>query len=101
MKTVYKTKGVCSRSIAIDMENGVINSVEFMGGCDGNLKAVSRLVKGMRARDAISALRGIRCGFKDTSCPDQLARALGELEKDAQESRAAGSPAVSKTENNT
>ena len=79
MKTIFKTKGVCSRSIAIDTENGIINSVEFKGGCDGNLIAVSRLVKGMQTKDAIRILKGIRCGRKDTSCPDQLARALSEM----------------------
>ncbi|NLO49055.1 MAG: TIGR03905 family TSCPD domain-containing protein [Clostridiales bacterium] len=79
MKTKFITKGVCSRSIVIDTENGIINSVEFKGGCDGNLKAVSRLVKGMQTGDAIHMLKGIRCGYKDTSCPDQLAKALSEL----------------------
>lgn len=76
MVYTYKTSGTCSTLIEIDIENGIINSVKYTGGCNGNLQGVSRLVKGMRVDDVIEKLDGIRCGFKPTSCPDQLARAL-------------------------
>lgn len=72
----YQTKGVCSSSIEIEVEDGIIKFVEFSGGCNGNTKGVSALVTGMKATDAIAKLKGIRCGFKTTSCPDQLAQAL-------------------------
>lgn len=75
----YQTKGTCSTSIDIEVENGVIKFVEFFGGCNGNLKGVANLVTGMKVDDAISKLRGIRCGFKNTSCPDQLAQALEQM----------------------
>ena len=76
MKGVYHTKGVCARSIELDVEDGIINSVRFIGGCDGNLKGVSSLVAGMSVEEAIGRLEGICCGYKPTSCPDQLAQAL-------------------------
>ena len=76
MKTVYKTKGTCSRQILVDVENGIVNSVEFVGGCSGNTQGIASLVKGMKVEDVIARCEGIRCGFKDTSCPDQLAKAL-------------------------
>ncbi len=72
----YKTSGTCSRMVIIDLEDGIITDCSFVGGCAGNTLGVSSLVKGMRAKDAISKLKGIKCGFKPTSCPDQLARAL-------------------------
>lgn len=75
----YKTKGTCSSYIDIEMDGNVIKSVSFTGGCNGNLQGISRLVEGMKAEDAISRLRGIRCGFKPTSCPDQLAVALESI----------------------
>jgi len=78
MNYTYKPKGVCSRQMNLELENGKIKSVQIIGGCDGNLKGISRLVEGMDAREAVTRLQGIRCGFKDTSCPDQLARALQE-----------------------
>ena len=78
---IYKTKGTCSTQIDIDVEDGIIKSVKFTNGCNGNLQGVSRLVEGMRGEDAIAKLRGIKCGFKNTSCPDQLAQAL-ELARD-------------------
>ena len=74
----YKTKGTCSRAIVLDVEDGVILSCKFVGGCSGNTQGVAALVKGMRAEDAIAKMKGIKCGFKNTSCPDQLARALEE-----------------------
>jgi uncharacterized protein (TIGR03905 family) len=79
MRSTYKPVGVCARSIDIDVEGGVIRDVSFRDGCSGNLQAVSRLVTGMTAREAIEKLRGIRCGRRTTSCPDQLALALETL----------------------
>ena len=75
----YKTSGTCSSMIDIEVENDTIQSVAFTGGCNGNLQGISALVKGMKVDDAIQKLSGIKCGFKDTSCPDQLARALKSL----------------------
>lgn len=74
----YKTHGTCSREIIIDidLENGTITDAKFVGGCSGNTQGVCALVRGMRVEEAISRLEGIRCGMKQTSCPDQLARAL-------------------------
>ena len=76
---IYKTKGTCSTSIDVELKDGVIDSVKFTGGCNGNLQGISALVKGMKPEEAISSLKGIRCGFKPTSCPDQLAHALEEM----------------------
>ena len=73
---IYKTKGTCSTSIDVELKDGVIDSVKFTGGCNGNLQGISALVKGMKPEEAISRLKGIRCGFKPTSCPDQLSKAL-------------------------
>ena len=73
---VYKTKGVCSQEIHFELDGDVIKQVEFIGGCSGNTQGVARLVEGMKASDAISRLEGIQCGFRPTSCPDQLAKAL-------------------------
>lgn len=72
----YKTSGVCSQQINFEIDGDTIKSVEFIGGCSGNTQGVSRLVAGMKIDDAISRLEGIKCGFRPTSCPDQLARAL-------------------------
>ena len=72
----YKTQGVCSRQIDIEIENGVIISAKFTGGCSGNTQGVAALVVGMTVEEAIKRLRGIHCGPRSTSCPDQLARAL-------------------------
>lgn len=79
MKITYKTKGVCSQLMIVEAEDGVIKKVEVVGGCDGNLQGISRLVEGMRVSEAISRMEGIRCGRKNTSCPDQLAQALKQL----------------------
>lgn len=76
---IYKTKGTCSTMIDVELKDGVIDSVQFTGGCNGNLQGISALVKGMKPEDAIDRLKGIRCGFKPTSCPDQLAHALEEM----------------------
>lgn len=78
MQFEYKTKGTCSQRIFIDIENGKIQSVEFLGGCNGNLKGISSLVKGMDVDEVIARLQGTTCGMKPTSCPDQLACALKE-----------------------
>ena len=74
----YKTKGTCSSRMRIEVEDGVVRDIQITGGCDGNLQGLSRLVTGMEVEDVISRLEGIRCGFKPTSCPDQLAQALKE-----------------------
>ncbi|MBQ8648999.1 MAG: TIGR03905 family TSCPD domain-containing protein [Clostridia bacterium] len=76
MKYTYKTKGVCSRSINLEIENGVVRNVSFEGGCNGNLQGIGQLVEGMKIDDVIERLENIKCGFKNTSCPAQLAEAL-------------------------
>jgi uncharacterized protein (TIGR03905 family) len=76
MKNTYKTSGTCASRIDLDIENGVIKSAQFIGGCDGNLQGISKLVEGMDAIRARELLRGIRCGRKNTSCPDQLSKAI-------------------------
>ena len=76
MTIQYTPKGVCSRAFQIEVEEGLIRSVQVTGGCDGNLKGLSSLLKGMTVEDAIQRMEGIRCGMKATSCPDQLAQAL-------------------------
>lgn len=78
MKYTYYTSGTCSSQIDFEVENNVIKQVFFTGGCHGNLQGISRLVQGMTCDEAIAKLEGIRCGYKATSCPDQLARALKE-----------------------
>ena len=84
MRYNYKTKGVCSRLISFDIdENGIISDVEFMGGCNGNLKAISRLVEGKKASEIADILSGNICGMKTTSCADQLAKAIEEALKEA------------------
>ena len=81
MKTVYETKGTCSKAIELDVDDatGIINSVQFIGGCAGNTTGISQLVRGMKAEDVINRLEGVRCGLKPTSCPDQLATALRQM----------------------
>ncbi len=83
MKVMYTPRGVCSRQMAVEAEDGVITSVQVMGGCDGNLKGLMSLLEGMPVDQAISKLEGIRCGMKATSCPDQLAKALRKLQEEA------------------
>lgn len=75
----YKTQGTCSQEIEIELKDGVIESIKFTGGCNGNLKGVAALVKGMTPEEVIARCKGIRCGFKATSCPDQLAQALEQM----------------------
>jgi uncharacterized protein (TIGR03905 family) len=74
----YTTKGVCSRKIIVETNDGVITDCKFIGGCAGNTQGVAALVVGMKVEDAIKKIKGIKCGFKGTSCPDQLAIALEE-----------------------
>ena len=82
----YKTRGTCSQLINLELDGDVIKSVEFIGGCDGNLQGISALVKGMKAEEAIARLKGISCGGRGTSCPDQFAIGLeAALEKAAQQ----------------
>lgn len=76
MKYTFRPKGVCAMQIEFEMENNIVTNVEFMGGCNGNLKAISKLVEGMPAEDIIKKLEGNTCGFKSTSCTDQFALAL-------------------------
>lgn len=80
---VYKPQGVCSREINIELEGDTIKSVRFVGGCSGNTQGVAALVAGMKVSDAISRLEGIKCGPRDTSCPDQLAKALKQALNEA------------------
>ena len=75
---VYKTKGVCSQAIQLELDGDIVKSVNFIGGCSGNTQGVARLVEGMHAEEAIRRLEGIKCGPRPTSCPDQLAKALKE-----------------------
>ncbi|MBP5384733.1 MAG: TIGR03905 family TSCPD domain-containing protein [Lachnospiraceae bacterium] len=78
MTHTYKTKGTCSKQITFDLNDGIISNVSFVGGCNGNLQGVSKLVEGQKAEDVLHKLKGIRCGVKPTSCPDQLALAIEE-----------------------
>lgn len=75
----YRPQGVCSREMKIHYENGIIQDFEVVGGCNGNLKGVGALVKGMKLEDVKDRLQGIRCGFRNTSCPDQLSKAIDEI----------------------
>ena len=79
MTITYEPKGVCSRLMNIEVEDGVIRHLDVVGGCSGNLQGIARLVEGMAVKEAIARLDGIRCGGKPTSCPDQLAQALKTL----------------------
>ena len=76
MQYTYKTKGVCSQMISFEIEDSKLSNVQFYGGCNGNLKGIGSLVEGMNIDDVIARLEGIKCGMKQTSCPDQLAKAL-------------------------
>ncbi len=76
MKYQYQTHGTCSQLIEFEINDGTLESVQFYGGCSGNLQGIANLVRGMKVDDVISRLEGINCGYKGTSCPDQLARAL-------------------------
>lgn len=89
MQYQYRTKGTCSSEILVDLDGDTIRSVQFTGGCSGNLQGVGALVRGMKADEVIRRFRGIRCGTKQTSCPDQLAQALLQA-RQAQAARNAG-----------
>ncbi len=78
MQYEYKTKGTCSQRILFEINDNKLTNVQFIGGCNGNLQGISKLVEGMDVNDVIARVQGIRCGFKATSCPDQLATALKE-----------------------
>lgn len=77
----YTTKGTCSRAINLEVEDGKVVKVEFEGGCSGNTQGVAKLVEGMDTKTAIAKLSGIKCGFKSTSCPDQLAKAIESIQE--------------------
>lgn len=79
MKYTYEPKGVCSRQINLEVENGVVIKLEVIGGCNGNLQGISKLIEGMKVEQVIKKLKGINCNGKGTSCPDQIARALEEI----------------------
>ena len=79
---VYKTRGTCSREITLTLDGDTIESVSFLGGCNGNLQGVAALVKGRKIDEVIKTLEGIKCGFKNTSCPDQLAKALRQAQNE-------------------
>ena len=83
MTYTYTPRGVCSQKMTVELEDGVIKSVKVEGGCNGNLQGIGRLVEGMPVDEVISRLRGIRCGYKPTSCPDQLATALEQAKAKA------------------
>ncbi|MBU5488744.1 TIGR03905 family TSCPD domain-containing protein [Clostridium sp. MSJ-8] len=74
----YQTKGTCSREISFDIEDGKVKNVKFLGGCNGNLQGISKLVEGMDAKEAVEKLKGINCNGRGTSCPDQLAIAISQ-----------------------
>lgn len=78
MRYTYIPKGVCSRQINLEVENGIVIKIEVIGGCSGNLQGISKLVEGMKVEEVIEKLKGINCNTKGTSCPDQIARALEE-----------------------
>ena len=78
MEYRYKPQGVCSREMIFEIEGDIVKSVKIVGGCAGNTLGLSNLIKGMKIKDVIEKLKGIPCGFKPTSCPDQLAKALEE-----------------------
>ncbi len=81
MNYSYKTNGTCSVKIQFDVTDGIVSNVKYVGGCNGNLKGISALIEGMKVEDVIKRLEGIKCGFKQTSCPDQLAKALKNIQQ--------------------
>jgi len=84
MQYKFRTKNVCSSLITFEVDDGIVKNIEFQGGCNGNLKAISKLCNGMRAEEIIEKLEGNRCGFRDTSCADQFAKALKEAVKESE-----------------
>jgi uncharacterized protein (TIGR03905 family) len=81
MEYTYQPRGVCSRKITFELDNGIVRNVRFTGGCSGNTQGVAMLVDGMPADEIVRRLRGIKCGWKDTSCPDQLATAIEQAQE--------------------
>ena len=81
MSYSYKTRGVCARAISFDIDDNIVKNIKFTGGCSGNTQGVAKLAEGMTTDEIIARLSGIRCGFKGTSCPDQLAKAVAEAIK--------------------
>ena len=88
MEYRYKTRGVCSSEILLELDGDVVKSAKFTGGCNGNLKGICSLIAGMKVDDVIARCKGIRCGFKPTSCPDQLANALMQAKEQQKKMRA-------------
>lgn len=85
MEFRYRTKGVCSREFIFDIDdNNIIKKLDVIGGCHGNLQGIAKLLEGMRVQEVIARLDGVRCGFKETSCPDQIAQALKQYLKEHQ-----------------
>ena len=84
MTYTFRPEGVCSRLMEIETEDGVVRSLEVLGGCNGNLQGIARLIEGMPVDEVIRRLEGIRCGQKESSCPDQLAKALRAMQAEAQ-----------------
>ena len=82
MRFEYKTRGTCSSKILFDVDDGIVHNLEYIGGCNGNLQGMSRLVEGMNIDDVIARVQGIHCGMKPTSCPDQLAQALQKYKEE-------------------
>ena len=83
MTIEYRPRGVCSQLMQVTVEDGIVQDVQVLGGCNGNLKGIMSLVKGMKAEDVVEKLAGIRCGMKPTSCPDQLAKAIKQAMQSA------------------
>lgn len=81
MKYSYKCRGTCSSKVEFEIDGNIVSNISFTGGCNGNLKGIASLAEGMDADTVIEKLKGITCGFKSTSCPDQLARAIEEVKK--------------------
>jgi uncharacterized protein (TIGR03905 family) len=87
MEHRYKTKGTCSSEIIVDLDGDIIKSVDIIGGCNGNAKGICALIQGMKADEVIRRCKGIQCGFRQTSCPDQLANALLQAQKQQAKNR--------------
>ena len=83
MEYRYRPEGVCSQEIVMQIEGGIVQDLKVIGGCNGNLQGISKLVQGMTVDEIITRLKGIRCGFRPTSCPDQISKALEEYKKEA------------------
>ena len=83
MEYIYHPQGVCSQEMVFDIEDGIVKDLKVIGGCHGNLQGISRLVKGLTVDEVIERLKGIKCGFKPTSCPDQISKALEEYKQKA------------------